>query len=611
MSGQIFISYRREDSSAWAGRLSDRLKNRLPSNEIFMDVDTMDPGVDFAEAVEEVVTACDVLIAVIGSRWLTSSNRRGMRRLDIPDDLVRLEIATALKRGIRVVPVLVEGATMPEAGELPDDLKALVRRNALEIGHNRFDADSEHLVNAVGRALEKAREKREEKERQEAERLQKEEQGRLRIAPQAQVPSPIAPDATSTPSAQPAADKPSAGNPQVVYPLPPRPAEAKPENPPPPSPGGTGGKSPSKQLIAVVVIAAVVLAGGLIYLATMSNSRQTRPAPPNLPAVSTPTVVGKAATTGEVVVQPSAGPIAPVGAARFYAFGVIAKSDNNPVFRVAKAGAKDEAAKLSQEKGVTVKIDWRTPNEEDPEKQAEAVKQLVDARASGIAVSCSDPNILTDPINYAVSNGVPVVCFDVDAPKSKRFAFFGMDDIYCGQKVMSELAREMGGKGVVAILAGNQKAPKLQNRVKGVEEETYKYSEINILGAFYHKETPQDAANKVEQVMQAHPEVTGWAMIGAWPLFTDYALKFAPGSVKVVAVDVLPAELGYVRAGYVQVLLAQPYYEWGATSVKLLYDNVVENKTPPSSFVNADLIPITRENVDEFAKSWEKWLLDN
>ena len=140
MSGQIFISYRREDSSAWAGRLSDRLKNHLPSNKIFMDVDTIDPGVDFVEAVEEVVSACDVLIAVIGNRWLTSSDRRGTRRLDIPEDLVRLEIATALKRGIRVVPVLVEGATMPAAGELPDNLKALVRRNALEIGHTRFGA---------------------------------------------------------------------------------------------------------------------------------------------------------------------------------------------------------------------------------------------------------------------------------------------------------------------------------------------------------------------------------------------------------------------------------------------------------------------------------------
>jgi hypothetical protein len=151
--GQIFISYRREDSAAWAGRLSDRLKSHLPSAQIFMDVDNIEPGADFVQTVEDIVSACDVLIAVIGNRWLTSSDRWGRRRLDIPEDLVRLEVATALKRGIRVVPVLVEGAKIPEVGELPDDLKSLVRRNALEIGHTRFNSDSEHLLTAVERAL--------------------------------------------------------------------------------------------------------------------------------------------------------------------------------------------------------------------------------------------------------------------------------------------------------------------------------------------------------------------------------------------------------------------------------------------------------------------------
>jgi ribose transport system substrate-binding protein len=215
---------------------------------------------------------------------------------------------------------------------------------------------------------------------------------------------------------------------------------------------------------------------------------------------------------------------------------------------------------------------------------------------------------LTDAINNAVDKGVPVVCFDSDAPKSKRLANFGTDDIDCGQKTMSELAKEMGGKGVVAILAGNQNAPNLQKRVQGAREEAKKYPDIKILDAYYHKETPQDAAAKVEQVMQAHPEITGWAMIGGWPLFTDNALKFAPGTVKVVAVDALPAELGYLRSGHVQVLLAQQVYEWGTKSVDMLYDKVAEGKDPPSSFVKGELIPVTKDNVDEFAENWKKWL---
>jgi len=291
-----------------------------------------------------------------------------------------------------------------------------------------------------------------------------------------------------------------------------------------------------------------------------------------------------------------------------YSFGVIAKSNRNPVFQAAKTGAEDEAAKLSKEKGVTIKIDWRTPNEEDPQKQADAVEQLVNAGANGIAISASDANKLTDAIDKAVDSGVPVVMFDSDAPKSKRLAIFGTDDIDCGQKVMSELAKEMGGKGVIAILAGNQNAPNLQKRVQGVKDEAKKYPDIKILDSYYHKETPQDAAAKVEQVMQAHPEITGWAMVGGWPLFTDNAIKFAPGTVKVVAVDALPAELGYLRSGHVQVLLAQQVYEWGSKSVDMLYDKVADNKNPPSTFVKGELIPITKDNVDEFAKNWEKWL---
>ena len=295
-------------------------------------------------------------------------------------------------------------------------------------------------------------------------------------------------------------------------------------------------------------------------------------------------------------------------AEKTYVFGIVAKSNNNPVFQAAKTGAEDEAAKLSQEKGATIKIDWRTPNEEDPQKQADAIEQLVNAGASGIAVSASDANKLTDAINKAVDSGVPVVMFDSDAPKSKRLAIFGTDDIDCGKKVMSELAREMGGKGVVAILAGNQNAPNLQKRVQGVKEEAKNYPDIKILDTYYHKETPQDAAAKVEQVMQAHPEITGWAMIGGWPLFTDNALKFAPGTVKVVAVDALPTQLGYIKSGHVQVLLGQQVYEWGTKSVDMLYDKVAENKDPPSSFVKGQLIPVTKDNVDQYAENWKKWL---
>ena len=113
-----------------------------------------------------------------------------------------------------------------------------------------------------------------------------------------------------------------------------------------------------------------------------------------------------------------------VAAEKTYTFGIIVKSNNNPVFQAAKTGAEDEARALSEKQGVTIKIDWRTPTEEDPQKQLEAIEELVNAGLSGIAVCASDANKLTDAINAAVDKGVPVVCFDFDVPKSKRLADF-------------------------------------------------------------------------------------------------------------------------------------------------------------------------------------------
>ncbi len=291
-----------------------------------------------------------------------------------------------------------------------------------------------------------------------------------------------------------------------------------------------------------------------------------------------------------------------------YTIGLVAKSQSNPVFQATRVGANDAAAELGKKYGIEIKIDWRTPNDEDAQKQADAVEQLVLAGADGIAVSCSDANKLTDAINHAVDNGVPVATFDSDAPHSKRFVIYGTDDEKCGQQVMDELAKALGGKGIVAVLAGNQNAPNLQKRVKGFRDEAKKYPDIKVLDAFYHKETPQDAAAKVEQVTQAHPEINGWGFIGGWPLFTDNALKWAPGTIKCVSVDALPAELSYLRSGHVQILLSQQYYEWGHKSVELLIDKLYNKKNPEATFVVSPLIPVTMQNLDEFAKNWDKWL---
>jgi Heavy-metal resistance protein CzcE/TIR domain len=145
----IFISYRREDSEGHAGRLCEDLIERFGKAAVFMDVTDIEPGRDFRRVIEQQVAACGVLLAVIGKEWLTAADAQGRRRLDDPADFVRLETASALRRDIPVVPVLVHGASMPGAGQLPDDLKDLAFRNGVELTHARWASDVQLLIRAL------------------------------------------------------------------------------------------------------------------------------------------------------------------------------------------------------------------------------------------------------------------------------------------------------------------------------------------------------------------------------------------------------------------------------------------------------------------------------
>jgi len=149
----VFLSYRREETRHVAGRLADRLTERLGSTQVFIDVDMIEPGSDFAATIVREVASCDVLIALIGPAWSTIADPRGRRRLDDPDDLVVLEIRTALERGIRVIPVLVDGAVMPDRYDLPQGLQGLALRNAVQLDHETFRTDVITLLDAVERVL--------------------------------------------------------------------------------------------------------------------------------------------------------------------------------------------------------------------------------------------------------------------------------------------------------------------------------------------------------------------------------------------------------------------------------------------------------------------------
>lgn len=148
----VFISYRREDSPGHAGRVFDRVRARFGA-DVFMDVTAIDAGADFVDAIEQAVGTCDVLLAIIGPQWVGATDAAGGRRLQNPNDFIRLEIAGALKRNVRVVPVLVDGARLPAGGDLPDDLQPLLRRNAIELRDARWDADIEQLIASLERIV--------------------------------------------------------------------------------------------------------------------------------------------------------------------------------------------------------------------------------------------------------------------------------------------------------------------------------------------------------------------------------------------------------------------------------------------------------------------------
>jgi len=146
---RVFINYRRDDAAGDAGRLFDVLSARFGKGFVFMDIDAIQPGADFAEVINQAVGACDVLVTVIGKSWLSAANADGRRRLDDPRDLVRMEIQSALKHKIRVVPALVQGAQMPRADQLPKSLARLASRNAVELSHGRWQHDVERLITTL------------------------------------------------------------------------------------------------------------------------------------------------------------------------------------------------------------------------------------------------------------------------------------------------------------------------------------------------------------------------------------------------------------------------------------------------------------------------------
>ncbi|MBN1155328.1 substrate-binding domain-containing protein [candidate division KSB1 bacterium] len=290
---------------------------------------------------------------------------------------------------------------------------------------------------------------------------------------------------------------------------------------------------------------------------------------------------------------------------------MLAKSSSNPVFLSARAGAEATARDLSDKnKKIDIKIDWRTPEIENAEEQAERILSAVNDGSDAIIVSCSDDSILTGAINKAVDEGVPVMTFDSDAPNSKRFAYYGPNDVEIGERVMTELAALIDEVGKVAVLGGNQKAPNLKKRVQGIRDAAGNYPQIEIVGEFYHAENATDAVATMMKVHEAHPDLVGWAMVGGWPFFSDSLLnQLEPGQLKIVAVDALPVQLPYIEQGIVNVFLGQPTFRLGEISVRTVIDKIYFQKDV-EEINEMQLIRVWKDNLGGWSRQLRAWGYD-
>jgi ribose transport system substrate-binding protein len=281
-------------------------------------------------------------------------------------------------------------------------------------------------------------------------------------------------------------------------------------------------------------------------------------------------------------------------------FMVIPKALDLPVFNYAKIGAERQAKEYGN-----VDILWNGPASADQLKQKEILESAITQRVDGIAISTLNGDFLTETINKAMDAGIPVVTWDSDAPKSKRIAFYGVDDFAGGLTLGEQAVRLLDGRGKVAIIT-SLGATNLQRRLDGIKAALAKAPGIQIVEVFDIKEDTIRCAELIAAGTSRYPDLAAWISTGGWPVFTRNAsAAIDPAKTRLLAFDTIQPALDLLREGRVAVLIGQKYFGWGSEAVKLLYD-LKQGKTPPSTIIDSGVDVVTRENVEAYAAAWKK-----
>jgi ribose transport system substrate-binding protein len=284
-----------------------------------------------------------------------------------------------------------------------------------------------------------------------------------------------------------------------------------------------------------------------------------------------------------------------------YRFAVMPKSLDLPVFSYAKVGAERAAKQLGD-----VDVIWRAPETADALKQKEVLESFITQAVDGIAISCINGDLVTETINRAMAQNIPVVCWDSDAPKSQRICFWGVDDFKSGNIMADEAAKLVNQKGKVAMIT-SLGADNLQRRLDGVREGLKKYPGMNVVEVFDIKEDTTRCAELIATATSKYPDLATWISVGGWPVFVRNALDpVDPAKTKFVCFDTNPPAPELLKTGKVQVLIGQKYFGWGSEPVKILH-GIKQGKMPEQKVIDSGVDVVTQANVVAYQEQWKKW----
>jgi ribose transport system substrate-binding protein len=251
-----------------------------------------------------------------------------------------------------------------------------------------------------------------------------------------------------------------------------------------------------------------------------------------------------------------------------YTIAIVPKGLDNPVFALANLGGQKRAKELGDTEFI-----FTASSTTDTAGDVKAVEGLVSRKVSAIGISCNDPRAYVNIINHAVSEGIKVICWDSDAPSSKRSVFYGVNSEAVGRKMGRAMNRLTGGKGKIVIVSGDAAALNLNLRIKGAKATLAKG--IQILNTLYTNDDIPSAIRVTEDAIRAHPDLAGILMVGGWALFSNEGatplLVKNKGKIKVVSFDPLKATVAYLRDNIAQSVWTQDYWGWGYESVTILH----------------------------------------